>query len=135
MKAAAYLELHRMIFSLSERSVWERMTGSWRGEGETVAAIAQALPDEFHEWVNQVGTRLAYTLDDALHHIKREYDELIKGMKITDTRKEFAQKAGRSPNRAYLFMLYDGKSIEDAVWRTLRPEGNKGVTTISEDVA
>lgn len=130
MKAAAYLELHRMIFSLSERSVWQRL-----GDGETTDDIAMKLPDEFHGWVKDVAERLIKERNKIVTEVTKEFRALVKNMKIDDTRKQFAAKASQSPNRAYLFMLYDGNDISDAVWKTLKPVGGKTVTTISEDVA
>ena len=97
MKAAAYLELHRMIFSLSERSVWARL-----GEGETTEDICVKLPDEFHGWVREVGERLVKERNRIVREVKKEYQGLVASMKITDTRKDYAVKAAQSPNRAYL---------------------------------
>lgn len=127
MKAAEYLELHRMIFSLSERSVWERM-----GEGESVAQICEKLPDEFHTWVADVGERLLSARDLMVEEARREFE---RANIAAHNRKSFAAEALRSPLKSLLFMLYDGKDISEIVWKGLRPAGNQTWSTISEDVA
>jgi RNA ligase len=130
MKAAEYIELHRMIFGLSARSVWQRM-----GDGETVEEIAEMLPDEFHPWVKEIGEGLKREADALRHNILQENSRIASKMENQFSRKEFALKAVTSPHKAYLFMLLDGKDINAEIWKSLRPAGNIGVTTISEDVA
>lgn len=130
MKAAEYLELHRMIFSLSERSIWEAL-----GNDQTIEEICVRLPDEFHAWVQRVAADLIEKRDRICSEARREFTSILHEVYDPWDRKAFAQRATGSPNRAYLFMLYDGKDIQDSIWKTLRPVGGKTVTTISEDVA
>ena len=128
MKAAEYLELHRMIFSLSERSVWERL-----GAGETVQEICEKLPDEFHQWVNDVALRLYTQLHEVMMQTHHDYRMILQTVPVD--RRDFALKAKAFPTKTYLFMMHDGKEIGPAIWKTLKPAGGKTVTTISEDVA
>jgi RNA ligase len=142
MKSAEYIELHRAIFSLSERTIWQAL-----GDGKNTEEICVKLPDEFHDWVKGVAETLQVEALRITIDARREFRETLQrvvpeyydGAPLTDARaqhrKAFAQLAAKSPMRTYLFMLYDGKDIEQAVWKTLRPVGNKTVTTISEDVA
>lgn len=140
MKAAEYLELHRAIFSLSERSIWHML-----GDGKTVAEICEPLPDEFHAWANEVATRLLAEADKIIADVRREFGRVMVNIPlhhdlstpeaVRDQRKAFAQEAAKSPMKSLLFMLYDHKDITDAIWKSLYPAGNKAVTTISEDVA
>jgi RNA ligase len=137
MKSAEYIELHRAIFSLSERTIWQAL-----GDGKTVEDICVNLPDEFHGWVKRVAYELMQAADRVYLDAKREFNyishlirHLDKSLFREDNRKAFAAKAANSPLRAYLFMLYDDKDIKNAIWKTLRPVGNKTVSTISEDVA
>lgn len=131
MKSAEYLELHKAIFSLSERSVYEMLTN-----GQSIAEICEKIPDEFHDWVKDIATRLTTEAERIEADVKKEFNRISKNLKLDSTRKDFAEVAVGSPNKAYLFMMFDGKPIREAIWKTLRPVGsNKAVSVISEDVA
>ncbi len=138
MKAAEYLELHRMIFSLSERTVWERM-----GDGETIEDICVKLPDEFHDWVKQVGARLLKEQALVLRAVGKEFLHILSSVRGGDfedlcggsERKQFAYAVQGDVYKGYLFMCYDRKDIEAEVWKSLRPAGNLGIKVISEDTA
>jgi RNA ligase len=130
MKAAEYIELHRMIFGLSARSVWQRM-----GEGETIEEIAERLPDEFHDWVRKIGNDLKLEQSRIMKEAAAEYSYVRSHLPANYVRREFAEKAIKSPLKSYLFLLEDGKDISTEVWKSLKPAGNIGIKTISEDTA
>jgi RNA ligase len=102
-----------------------------------VAEICERLPDEFHDWVKSVCTRLVLEASHIHDDVLREFTRILRATDYTDDRKTFALEAVKHPLKAYLFMAWDGKRKElwPAIWKTLRPVGNKTVTTISEDVA
>ena len=139
MKAAEYIEIHRMIFGLNARSVWQRM-----GDGETVEEIAEKLPDEFHPWVKDIGGDLIKKQNRIFSDVLKEFGEALRSYKAEDPsdkraeRKAFAERVKASPLKSYLFLFFDnpgGERVKEAIWADLRPAGNIGVTTISEDVA
>jgi RNA ligase len=130
MKAAEYIELHRMIFGLSARSVWERL-----GAGETVDEIAEKLPDEFHDWVREIANDLIQKRDEIERRVIRLRKTILSRMPENYTRKMYAGMVMPLPDKALLFLLEDGKDIKEEIWKSLRPAGNIGVMTISEDVA
>lgn len=130
MKSAEYLTLHKMIFGLNARVVWERL-----GQGETAAQICDGLPDEFHEWVNRIAFDLQKQATKISSDVKREFREVTRSLKLDATRKDFAAKASSSPNKKYLFLLFDGKPIEEAIWNTLKPSGVDTIKVIPESVA
>ncbi len=130
MKAAEYIELHRMIFGLNARTVWERM-----GAGESVESIAIKLPDEFYDWVRDIASGLTLQAKMLTNDIRHEWIQVLDKMPMSYTRKDFAAEAIKSPLKGYLFMLEDNKDISDAVWQSIKPAGGITFSAISEDVA
>jgi RNA ligase len=142
MKSAEYVELHRMIFGLNARSVWQRM-----GEGESIEDIAVKLPDEFHPWVKEIGMGLIKQRNRIFADVVKEFGEAIMaykpgaGQNPEDRRAEkkaFAERVKFSPLKSYLFLMFDhpgGEIVKDAIWKDLRPAGGIGISTVSEDVA
>jgi RNA ligase len=142
MKSAEYLGLHKLIFGLNARIVWERL-----GAGESWQQICDGLPDEFHPWVKgiaedlseqaaRIATEAAKQYQRCLQRMRPEYYD---GVPLTDAtkqdRKAFAEVAKGEPLRGLLFMLYDGKDIWNAIWNSLRPSGSDGIRVLSEDVS
>lgn len=117
IKQEDYVALHKLVTGLNERTVWERLK-----EGDSIVDICNSLPDEFHEWVQEVGTDLRTKLHFRMGSFKWEYQELIKRLPNSFSRKDFAMEAIKSPNKAYLFSLLDNKPIEYMVWDSLKPE-------------
>lgn len=136
MKSAEYLALHKLIFGLNARIVWERV-----GNGETWQDICDGLPDEFHSWVRGVAERLERERDDILRETKVRYDSIRAQLAALGrhTRKDFAlelQRRGYSnPLRGYLFMLEDGRDITGEIWKNIKPSGTDQIKVLSEDVA
>ena len=134
MKSADYLTLHKMIFGLNARVVWERM-----GQGEHVNEIMDGLPDEFHQWVKDIAGDLSEQAAQIATEAAKQYRDVFNKVKdIEDPherRKAFAKSAAAMPMKKYLFMLYDGKDIWDSVWNNIRPSGVETIKVIPEDVA
>lgn len=131
IKSAEYLELHRMIFNLSERSVWSAL-----GSGKSVENILDGLPDEYHDWVKEVTITLNKQCLNKVRSVYTEFNRVEHTIEQTWNRKEWALKFKDSPNKSLLFMLLDRKSIVESIWESLKPAGNKTmVLHQSEDVA
>lgn len=130
MKSAEYLEIHKLVFGLNARVVWERL-----GKGETWQEICEKIPDEFHPWVRNLNNSLYQQQRDIIVEVGRQWASVLSLLPKEFTRKEFAEKAVRFPLKQYLFMFYDNKSIANEVWNTLKPSGVDKITTLSEDTA
>jgi RNA ligase len=130
LKQEDYVYLHRLITGMNARVVWERMGG-----GETASDICLALPEEFWPWVQEVGGELVREKNRVIDAATAEHEEMLAGLPAGWTRKEYAAVASRSPLRAWLFMLLDGKDPSAKIWRTLRPSGDRALVATSEDTA
>lgn len=130
IKQDDYVALHRLVTGLNARIVWERI-----GDGETVQQICEPLPDEFHPWVEGVAGDLMGRSVQTITAARREHAELKASLPDGWTRKDYAAAASRSDNRAWLFMLLDGKDPAAKIWRTLRPSGEHRPVNVSEDTA
>ncbi|MEV7952993.1 RNA ligase [Streptomyces sp. NPDC088141] len=128
VKQDDYVALHRIITGLNARAVWERL-----GAGATVAEICDGLPDEFHDWVKDVAADLIRQGNTILTEARAEHQRITKTLPEGWTRKEYAVLASRSPMRAWLFMLLDGRDPSDKIWRTLRPEADVRPVNTTED--
>lgn len=118
LKQEDYVALHRIVTGLNARVVWEHI-----GSGGTAASLCESLPDEFHGWVAQTAADLIGVRDAITNDARAEHARILAGLDGCAARKEYAAVAARSPNRAWLFMLLDGKDPEPKVWQTLRPSG------------
>ncbi len=141
IKQADYVALHKLITGLNERAVWERI-----GAGETVETICEALPDEFHGWVQDVATELemqqqhiincardAYKMADRVSSERHDQNTTER-----EARADFAAEATRISDKRLvplLFMLYDGREIRSTVWKSLRPSAQKYLVPTSEATA
>jgi RNA ligase len=118
LKQADYIELHRLISMLSERSVWWSLK-----DGKTIEQICEALPDEFHGFVRDVGDKLLTEFGWLQVAIDRTYSNLIGSLPEGFSRKEFAFAANRIDHyRPHMFNMLDGKSTDELIWKQIKPE-------------
>jgi RNA ligase len=130
IKQDDYVALHKIVTGLNARVVWEQL-----GEGKTVADICEPLPDELHDWVKTLTEDLTQRMAVTLIEARREHFRIKNSLSDGWTRKDYAAVASKSPNRAWLFMLLDGKDPSEKIWRTLRPSGDDRPLHVTEDVA
>lgn len=98
-----------------------------------MAEICDGLPDEFHDWVKDVAADLAGQRNEVLAEALDEHQRILGGLPEGWTRKEYALHAGRSPMRAWLFMLLDGRDPSARIFHTLRPEADVRPVNTTED--
>lgn len=130
LKQADYVELHKLITGMNARVVWERI-----GEGETAEQICAGIPEEFWPWIREVGGDLIREKNRIIDEATAEHERVLTGLPEGWTRKDYAMAAVKSPLRAWLFMLLDGKDPSAKIWRTLRPSGERALVAHGEDVA
>lgn len=130
LKQEEYVQLHRIVTGLNARVVWEQL-----GEDKSVADICEPLPDELHDWVKNLAAELSGKALTVLTEAREEHERIRATLAGDWGRKDYAAVASRSVNRAWLFMLLDGKDPSGKIWRTLRPSGDNRPLHVTEDVA
>jgi RNA ligase len=128
LKQADYVALHRIVTGMTDRSVWEAL-----GAGKTVEEIKEPLPEEFWPWVDEVANGLYEKSEQILMSVWDQYREVIESLPENFTRKDFAFAVKDSPIRAYLFKYLDAQPIKDVVWKSIKPEAVRSLTTAQED--
>jgi RNA ligase len=136
VKSAKYIELHRVVFGLSEKSIWETIRN-----GKTIDDILDVVPDELYGFVNE-------TYNELTRKKLARYQEVVDAwyaitgngsMPPMMTRKQFAEKALKfGPLSKYLFKIADGADdtvILSMIWEELKPFGSRTARSQSEDVA
>lgn len=117
LKQQDYLELHRIVTSLSVKEVWRQLRAG------TFDEFATALPDEFHEWARKTSAALidTYTEVEMQAHLMHER---VMEKNLPDRKAQalwLKEHAGTSIG--YVFSLLDGKDISDSIWRAVEPSG------------
>lgn len=134
IKQEDYVALHRLVTGLNEKTVWEHAAA-----GGELAELLAPLPEEFHPWVLGVWGNLQGAYRSIVMDARDEYgivvgDLLVGGASID--RKDFAERAkAYAPGPHLLFMLFDGKPIDEAVWKMVKPKGARSLVPTSEDTA
>lgn len=132
VKQEDYIALHKIIFGLNERAVWERLA-----KGESVRQICKGLPEEFHPWVTDVGFRLLRKHEAIRADVKGQYRYIHMDPFMRD-RKAFAREALKFEHSGLLFMLYDDKDISAQIWDLIRPEHvpfSRSISNMEESAA
>lgn len=123
LKQADYVELHRIVTNLSPKTVWERLS-----QGENVADICAQIPDEFHKYVEKIGDDLNAKFTAIKFAVAVEFStirtKLWSAGGDTISRRVWAEEIKKSTYPGLLFMLLDGKSIDDTVWKMIKPRGD-----------
>lgn len=123
-KFESYVALHRILTGLSERRIWDHIS-----TGGKIEDFIEAVPDEFFTWVREVDARLRM---QWMLHMSGLRDRAAKLHDMNfPTRKDLAIAIAEDPDRGWLFRAYDGqwKQLSDAVWKAIRPEGNRTFRT------
>lgn len=131
IKQEEYVRLHKIVTGLSEKSVWEHMSG-----GGPLETMLGELPDELHEWTREVWGRLASAAAEILGRAHMTHSHIVDILPDDWTRKHYAEAAAKHPEvRPYLFNILDGRDPHPSILRTLKPVGVTHARAISEAVA
>lgn len=119
LKQVDYVELHRIVTNLNERSVWSQLK-----EGKSARDICEMIPDEWHDWVVDVAEVLYSKYHELENEVLGAYVDLIHDLPGGFSRKQFAMKAVKTDYQGYLFRLLDCGSISDMLWEAVKPDVN-----------
>jgi RNA ligase len=120
IKYEDYKVLHKFLTNTSEKHVWEALS-----QGLDMDETFAGAPDEFHEWLREVIFNLETQYDRMEDEAITYWDNVRHWLPEGYTRKEFALSASKIPNpyRPLVFLLEDDKSIDDFIWKQLKPAG------------
>lgn len=72
LKFDEYLALHRNMFTMSPKRVWETLK-----DGRDVSSWAATVPDEFHDDINKEAARMQDKYEDYKNEANKVYDEVM----------------------------------------------------------
>lgn len=119
VKQADYVELHRIVTGLNEKSVWRAIRDGVFEE------MLEQLPDELFEWAKNVAQELH---DTAENLYTRASEYFTKAGGYEGSQKQFALNVQEQVPRhvqGLVFSLRSGKDIKTAIWKNLEPSGKR----------
>lgn len=123
MKSADYIELHRLVSNLSEKSVWKALV-----DGKTLDQIKIGLPEEFHGFIDTTHDEIMARVFNIMNHVTKTYQDLEeKG--LTKDRKTFALAVKSLNMKKYLFLMLDSKPIYPVALFDSKPRTDKALVT------
>ena len=139
VKQEDYLRLHKAIFGLSARKLWELIVVN----ADTDEYVA-ALPDELQPWAKETLRSLIILHDAKIVCLYEMFNEVMDTVERiygaetwerADFAREVTMRAG--DDKWAMFALLDGKDIDDMLWRRSRPEAGISPVLVDhgEDVA
>lgn len=115
-KGNEYVRLHRIVTGVNAKTIWEYVSA-----GQSLDELLDRVPDEFYSWVKNTASGLLAQHVDIFNAAHVEYDN----RPLDVDRKTLAQSWQSSPYRGMLFRLLDGRSIDDLIWKQLKPVATK----------
>ena len=114
VKHPDYVRLHRLIFGLSERQLWECLVA-----GQDPDVLLVRAPEAFAVWVRRQVDDLRARHAAIRHICERDF----AARPVCDSRKAYAEyyRACRYPH--VLFLLHDGRAPDALIWKLLKPTG------------
>ncbi len=119
IKHADYIRLHRIITGVSNKSIWEYLK-----TGQSFDDILDRVPDEFMSFVKKTKEDLEGKYDYIWNSVVWNYQENIDRFK-NKSRKDFAEWAKTQNYTSLLFMMLDDISLNDHIWKIIKPDYEK----------
>jgi hypothetical protein len=110
IKFEDYVKMHREIFSLSTKSIWEALSSGRRTSMERI-------PDGTRAWVEVV----EHDLMCDYASVECKAAEIFESLKHLP-RREFAAAAEEYRFSSVLFRMLDGKPYSEVIWKMIQPE-------------
>lgn len=77
--------------------------------------------NEWHEWLNETYEELDSAFALESNKISLAYSNIKWSLSESFTRKEFAKKAIKTDYPGFMFGILDGKDINPAIWKLIKP--------------
>lgn len=130
VKGARYLELHRMVWNLSETTVWEMVFQ--RSEMER-ALFRSTLDEEARMWFDETAARMKAAVAD----LRGQADAIYESIRESDKRLMAARIKMRDADlQPYLFMRMNGKPGGDGyLAKLIKPKGHTAYASLRDSEA
>lgn len=128
IKYEHYKLLHRYLTNTNPKHVWEVLA-----ERKDPDEIFAAAPDEFHVWLKEVIEELKTNYYNIKARAWLEFKSIMDSLPENAERKDFALAAQDAEFRSLMFLFYDDRSVDDAIWKMVKPSGARTVRTVSSD--
>lgn len=124
VKLAEYRRLHKLMYSVSTRSIWEMLMS-----GQSTNELLLRVPAEFYKWVTTIVAELTTAHNKLMTQAELKFLTIVHGgagkfIDLND-RKAFAEEAKKWDHPGLLFALYDYKDISKACWELVEPKWSK----------
>jgi hypothetical protein len=127
VKEAEYLELHRAIFNISNKAIWEVLSS-----GADFKEYISILPDEWQKFALDTAAALQLEFDTMKQRARKEFWDIMQhtGLEWSsvtmdpESKKTFAMEAKDSPNSSLLFGMYAhwaDSEIDSVIWKRIKP--------------
>lgn len=120
MKQPEYLELHKLVTNATPLNVWRQLA-----EGHTMFQIVSRFPDEFQDYIWDMGQPLTVAFDNRLEEIIKGFENAVDNLMSCGeewNRAGFARSIKNCADKRYYFLLLDEKPINGVLWSELRPK-------------
>lgn len=124
IKQDDYLRLHRAVFGLTARSLWEDVKND-----ADLDEFFESLPDELQAWAQKTLDDLFEQAEIIMSGVTQRFESLVNTLDYLHgvdswTRGDFAYLAKQDETPNLMFLLYDGKDLFNSVWGMLRPDAH-----------
>ena len=127
IKSAQYLDLHRLVTGTTARTIHEILS-----TGQYLNVLLDVAPDEMHDWIHDTAASLFDQFNELEAGIHSSYSSIRSSLESDDIypedpdyRKEFALRARTYSHTAPLFTLLDNRSIDEYVWKQIKPAAER----------
>lgn len=109
VKLSEYVRLHKLIFGLSSRDVWESLK-----DGKSLDL--DRVPDEIFSWIKDTKEEILFNYNSLEKRCRETFESIFD-----KNRKNFAESALKHDFYSVLFRMYDNKNYQDIVWEKVKP--------------
>lgn len=110
VKLSEYVRLHKLIFGLSSRNIWESLK-----DGKDLDL--EGIPDEIFSWIKNTKNKILLEYNDIESSCKNVFSKIFNS-----ERKKFAELATENENSSILFKMYDNKEYQNLIWDKIKPD-------------
>ena len=123
IKQDDYLELHRLIFGINKRAIWELAYNDGNpSTPEAVDSFLEPLPDEFHSWIRRVWDEIWDRVGETQDTVVAAYSALSS--EFDPKSKEFAMAVQEryTTYQKFLFSVRSGQNLAKVILKSIQKD-------------